>query len=63
MVLLAGLGLENASDWKENSHRIRVHDSEDIGEANPILGNEQKYESRTSKKNNEIAETENSTSD
>ena len=36
------LSLENAPDWKESSHRLQVHDSEECGEVNPILGKQKK---------------------
>ena len=49
------LSLENAPDWKEYSHCLRVHDIEDSGEVNPVLGNQKKCESRMIQKINEIA--------
>ena len=63
MVLLAGFGFGERLRLEGKQPPYTGPLQEDIGEVNPILGNQQKYESRMSKKNNEIAETENSTAD
>ena len=52
------LSLKKAPDWKESSQCLWVQDNENSGEVDPLLGNQNKCESRMSKKNNEIAETE-----
>ena len=49
--------MENVSDRKESSQCLWVHDHEDSGEVNPILG-KKKGESRMSKKINKRAETD-----
>ena len=52
------LSLEKAQDWKDSSQCLLVQDNEDSGEVDPLLGNQNKCESRMSKKINKIAETE-----
>jgi len=50
--------LENPPDWKESSHRLQIQDNEDIRDIDPIMGKQNKCESRTGEKFNMIAETE-----